>query len=55
MEANIGDIIFFSASKEAIANKALDAVRRELGKMLKLYDENTLALCWIVDFPMFEK
>jgi len=33
----------------------LDQVRRELGKMLKLYDDDTLAFCWITDFPMFEK
>lgn len=54
-EAKPGDIIFFSASDPETTNKALDQVRRELGKMLKLYDDDTLAFCWITDFPMFEK
>ncbi len=53
--AKPGDIIFFSASDPETTNKALDQVRRELGKMLKLYDDDTLAFCWITDFPMFEK
>lgn len=55
MDAKIGETIFFSAAKADIANKALDIVRRELGKMLHLYDEDELAFCWVVDFPMFEK
>lgn len=54
-EAKPGDVIFFSASDPETTNKALDQVRRELGKMLKLYDDDTLAFCWITDFPMFEK
>lgn len=48
-------MIFFSASDQDTTNKALDQVRREIGRMLKLYDEDTLAFCWITDFPMFEK
>lgn len=55
MDAKIGETIFFSAAKPDIANKALDIVRRELGKMLHLYDEDELAFCRIIDFPMFEK
>ena len=55
MDAQVGETIFFSAAKADIANKALDIVRRELGKMLRLYDEDELAFCWVVDFPMFEK
>jgi len=53
--AEDGDTIFFAADKEEIVNDALDAVRRTLGKKLKLYDEDDLAFCWIRDFPMFEK
>lgn len=55
MDAKIGETIFFSAAQQDIANKALDIVRRELGKILHVYDEDELAFCWIVDFPMFEK
>ncbi len=54
-KAQVGDTIFFSASSFKLAHKAFAAVRNELGKLLKLYDDDTLAFCWVVDFPMFEK
>ena len=53
--AQVGDIVFFSAADYATANKALDAVRQELGKMLKLINPKELRPAWVVDFPMFEK
>lgn len=55
MEAKVGDIVFFSAADIAIANKALDAVRQELGKMLNLINPNVLQPGWVVDFPQFEQ
>ncbi|AOW21725.1 bifunctional amidotransferase subunit GatB/aspartate--tRNA ligase AspS [Urechidicola croceus] len=54
-KAEVGDIVFFSAADYAIANKALDAVRQELGSMLKLINPKELRPAWVVDFPMFEK
>ncbi len=54
-EAKVGDIVFFSAADYATANKALDAVRQELGAMLRLIDPKELCPAWVVDFPMFEK
>jgi aspartyl-tRNA synthetase len=54
-KAQIGDIVFFSAADYATANKALDAVRQELGSMLKLINPKELRPAWVVDFPMFEK
>ena len=54
-EAQIGDIVFFSAADYATANKALDAVRQELGRMLRLINPKELRPAWVVDFPMFEK
>jgi aspartyl-tRNA synthetase len=54
-KAQVGDVVFFSAASYAVANKALDAVRQELGKMLKLIDPKALRPAWVVDFPMFEK
>ncbi|WP_406682782.1 bifunctional amidotransferase subunit GatB/aspartate--tRNA ligase AspS [Seonamhaeicola sp. MEBiC1930] len=54
-DAQIGDIVFFSASDYATANKALDAVRQEMGKMLRLINPKELRPAWVVDFPMFEK
>ncbi|GGD25276.1 bifunctional amidotransferase subunit GatB/aspartate--tRNA ligase AspS [Hyunsoonleella pacifica] len=53
--AQVGDIVFFSAADYDTANKALDAVRQELGSMLKLINPKELRPAWVVDFPMFEK
>jgi len=55
MEAEVGDIVFFSAADKGTANKALDAVRQELGAMLKLIPGNVLQPAWVVDFPQFEQ
>ena len=54
-DAQVGDIVFFSAADYATANKALDAVRQELGNMLRLINPKELRPAWVVDFPMFEK
>lgn len=53
--AEVGDIVFFSAADYATANKALDAVRQEMGRILKLINPKELRPAWVVDFPMFEK
>ena len=53
--AQIGDIVFFSAADYETANKALDAVRQEMGKILGLINPKELRPAWVVDFPMFEK
>nr|AOE12278.1 aspartyl-tRNA synthetase [uncultured bacterium] len=54
-DARLGDIVFFSAADYATANKALDAVRQEMGRILKLINPKELRPAWVVDFPMFEK
>ena len=54
-DAQLGDIVFFSAADYATANKALDAVRQEMGRILKLINPKELRPAWVVDFPMFEK
>ncbi|WP_114966147.1 aspartate--tRNA ligase [Alkalilacustris brevis] len=50
-----GDAAFFLGGKpesfEAVAAKA----RTEIGRELKLTDEDRFAFAWIVDFPMYEK
>lgn len=53
--AEVGDIVFFSAADYATANKALDAVRQEMGKILHLINPKELCPAWVVDFPMFER
>jgi aspartyl-tRNA synthetase len=54
-DAQIGDIVFFSAADSTTANKALDAVRQEMGRILKLINPKELRPAWVIDFPMFEK
>jgi len=51
----VGDIVFFSAADYATANKALDAVRQEMGKILHLINPKELCPAWVIDFPMFER
>lgn len=50
-----GDAAFFLGGKpetfEAVAGRA----RNEIGRELKLTDENQFKFAWIVDFPMYEK
>ncbi len=55
MDAKVGDIVFFSAADYKTANKALDAVRQELGSMLNLVPKNVLQPAWVIDFPQFEE
>ena len=52
--ANAGDALFFIAETKVIAQKLAGQIRLELGKRLKLIDENIYKFCWIVDFPMYE-
>ena len=50
----VGDAVFFVAG---IPEKFIDFVgkaRDKVGQELKLFDVDQFALCWIVDFPMFE-
>ena len=52
--AAAGDVVFFSAGKEADAAKVAGAARLRLGQELELIDEDRFEFCWIVDFPMYE-
>ena len=49
-----GDLALIVADQAPAANKALGALRLELGDRLNLADPNLLAFGWVVDFPMFE-
>ena len=53
-DARDGDVLMFVADKESIVNKALAPLRCRLARDLKLYDPNSFAFVWIVDFPLFE-
>jgi aspartyl-tRNA synthetase len=52
--ANRGDMLLVVADTEAVANKALDALRRDIAAQLELYDPETLAFMFLTDVPLFE-
>ena len=52
--AKRGDMFLMVADKPATANKALDGLRREVGRRLELADPNVLQFVLIYDFPLFE-
>lgn len=52
--AKTGDAIFFGADDRALVNKVLGRLRSRLADDFQLKDPTVVALCWIVDFPMYE-
>jgi aspartyl-tRNA synthetase len=53
-EAQIGDVILFSADTAKIVHDALGNLRLYLGEKLGLIPENEFAPVWVVDFPLME-
>lgn len=54
LNAQDGDAIFFGADTRRTVNKVLGKLRSEFADHFELKDPNTIALCWIVDFPFYE-
>jgi aspartyl-tRNA synthetase len=52
LEAQAGDLLLFVADKPAIVFEALGRLRVHLAEQLGLADPNTLAFCWVIDFPL---
>ena len=52
--AEDGDSVFFVADNADVAWKFAGQARTKIGQELGVIDENQFALCWVVDFPMFE-
>lgn len=52
--AKTGDLVFFGADSKKVVNDSLGALRRKLGEDLGL-EEKPWAMCWVTDWPMFEK
>lgn len=50
----VGDAVFFVAGKPKDFVKFAGSARTKVGEDLGLVDKDQFALCWIVDFPMFE-
>ncbi len=51
LEAEPGDLLLFVADKPAVVYDTLGRLRVYLGDLLGLRDQDTLAFCWVVDFP----
>ena len=50
-----GSFVCMAAGKKAVAQKTAGVIRTMLGKRIPgHFDEEQYALCWIVDFPMYE-
>lgn len=50
-EAQPGDLILAVADRPAIVFESLGRLREHLGDLLGLRDPDTLAFCWVYDFP----
>lgn len=50
-----GESLFIIAENQEMAPKIANVLRNTLGEQLNLIDKNKIAICWIVDFPFFEK
>ena len=53
-QAEDGDAVFFGADTRQVVNKVLGRLRGEFASHFGLKDPDTVALCWIVDFPFYE-
>ncbi len=53
-EAQVGDVIVFSADGAKVVYDALGNLRLHLGEKLELIPEDEYALVWVVDFPLME-
>ena len=54
MDAETGDLVLFVADEASVCNDVLFRLRNRMGERLGLIDENEMALCWVVDFPLLE-
>ncbi len=52
--AGPGDMLLLVADMPRVANRALDGLRRHLAYSRGLADPQTLAFCYVVDFPLLE-
>ncbi|MCD8194984.1 MAG: aspartate--tRNA ligase [Coprobacillus sp.] len=55
LSLNPDDLVIISYGDKSRVSMFLGAKRVEYAKELKLYDESTFDLLWVVDFPLFEK
>jgi len=54
LDAEPGDVLFFSADSPGVVNEVLGQLRSKLGRDLSLIDTDAYKFVWITHFPMFE-
>ena len=52
--AKDGDAVFFGADERNKVNKVLGQLRIAFADHFNLKDDETVALCWVIDFPFYE-
>jgi aspartyl-tRNA synthetase len=50
-----GELCLLVAAADRVSSPALDRVRQEVGRVMKLVPDNALCFLWVLDFPLFEK
>jgi aspartyl-tRNA synthetase len=55
LNAEPGDLLLFASDRRSVVHRVLGELREEMAGRLGLKNTNTLAFCWIVDFPLFEE
>ena len=55
MEAEQGDLLLIASDEKLVVREVLGALRVEMAQRLGLTNTNSLAFCWVVDFPLFEE
>lgn len=53
LQGQTGDLLLFVADSAKVSNDVLFRLRVKLAERLKLINPNEMALCWVVDFPLF--
>src|SRR5688572_9346550 len=54
LKLGVGDAVFFVAGNPEQFVKFAGPARTKVGEELGVIDKNQFAMCWIVDFPMYE-
>ena len=54
-EVKPGSVLYFIADNAKIAPRLAGQIREELGRRLELIDDSVFRMCFIVDFPMYER
>jgi aspartyl-tRNA synthetase len=52
--AQAGDLILMVADKPAVVAQSLSNLRLEVGRRANLINNDILAFCWVIDFPLLE-